>query len=159
MQVLATFVSTLVVDKLGRRILLLISASIMSICTLLMGVYFFKQSRDINSVTSINWLPVSCLCIFIIVFSLGYGPVPWIALGEMFAPEIKAVAGSITGTCNWLLAFLITKTFVSLETLIGNGETFWVFSGLTVLGIFFVIFWLIETKGKSLHEIQDELAT
>lgn len=158
MQVIATFVSVLVVDRLGRRILLLASALVMALSTVGLGVYFFLQQRDGQAaVDDIGWLPVSCLCVFIIMFSIGFGPVPWLMMGELFAADVKGVAGSIAGTTNWLLAFVVTKTFVNLKAALGNGETFWLFSGITVIGLVFVFFFVPETKGKSLNEIQDIL--
>ncbi|SPP77295.1 facilitated trehalose transporter Tret1-2 homolog isoform X1 [Drosophila guanche] len=158
MQVVATFVSTLVVDKLGRRILLLASGSVMALSTTAIGVYFFLQDQDSTQVESLGWLPVASLCIFILMFSIGYGPVPWLMMGELFATDIKGFAGSLAGTTNWLLAFVVTKTFDDLNKGLGNGGTFWLFAGLTVLGVFFVFFAVPETKGKSLNEIQQELA-
>lgn len=77
MQVLATFVASLVVDKLGRRILLLVSDAIMALCTLVLGIFFFMKDNDKESVSSIGWLPVVALCLFIVAFSIGFGPVPW----------------------------------------------------------------------------------
>ena len=77
MQVVATFVASLVVDRLGRRILLLISDSVMALCTLLLGVYFYMQERDKSSVENLGWLPIVAVCIFIVTFSIGFGPVPW----------------------------------------------------------------------------------
>jgi len=77
MQVIATFVASLVVDRLGRRLMLLVSDAVMAICTLLMGVYFFMKSNDEQSVSNLGWLPVVALCVFIIFFSIGFGPVPW----------------------------------------------------------------------------------
>uniref|UniRef100_A0A0A1WTN4 Facilitated trehalose transporter Tret1-2 homolog n=2 Tax=Zeugodacus cucurbitae TaxID=28588 RepID=A0A0A1WTN4_ZEUCU len=157
MQFIATFVSTIVVDKLGRRLLLLTSGTIMALSTISMGVYFFLQDQDAASVTNIGWLPVVSLCFFIVLFSIGFGPVPWLMMGEVFAADIKGVAGSIAGTTNWVLAFIVTKTFVNLTDSIGKGETFWLFSGITIVGVFFVYFIVPETKGKSLNEIQAEL--
>lgn len=154
MQVIATFVSTMVVDKLGRRILLLASDSVMAICTILMGVYFHLQKNNAEDVANLGWLPVVCLCIFIIMFSMGFGPVPWLMMGELFAPDIKGVAGSIAGTVNWILAFIVTKTFVNLTASLGTGPTFWLFSAVSIVGTVFVFFVVPETKGKSLVEIQ-----
>lgn len=77
MQVVATFVASLIVDRLGRRILLLISDSIMALCTLFLGIYFFLKDRDASSVEGLGWLPIVSLCLFIVTFSLGFGPVPW----------------------------------------------------------------------------------
>ncbi|ALC44659.1 CG10960 [Drosophila busckii] len=158
MQVVATFVSTVVVDKLGRRLLLLASGSVMALSTTAIGVYFYMKDQDAASVTNLGWLPVASLCIFMIMFSIGYGPVPWLMMGELFATDIKGFAGSIAGTTNWILAFVVTKTFENLKQGLGNGGTFWLFAGLTVVGVVFVFLAVPETKGKSLNEIQQELA-
>ncbi|GAB0094001.1 hypothetical protein DMENIID0001_092010 [Sergentomyia squamirostris] len=154
MQVVATFVSTTVVDRLGRRILLLSSISVMSICTILLGVYFFLKDQDATQVANLGWLPIVSLCVFIIMFSFGFGPVPWLMMGELFASDVKGFAGPLAGTTNWLLAFVITKTFSNLVDAIGTGETFWLFSGFSILGLIFVFLIVPETKGQSLTEIQ-----
>lgn len=158
MQVIATFISSIVVDKLGRRILLLLSSSIMAVCTILLGVYFYLAAQPDQSTESIGWLPIVSLCVFIVMFSIGFGPIPWMMVGELFAADIKGIAGSAAGTFNWLLAFLITKTFGTILEAIGIGETFWLFSGFSILGTVFVFFVVPETKGKSLLEIQKMLA-
>lgn len=103
MQVVATFVASLVVDRLGRRMLLLVSDALMAICTLFLGIYFFLKDRDESSVDNISWLPIVSLCIFIVAFSIGFGPVPWLMMGELFASDVKGIAGSLSGTLNWLL--------------------------------------------------------
>ena len=158
MQVVATFISSLVVDRLGRRILLLLSSTVMALCTFLMGIYFYMQDKDSSSVESISWLPVTALCIFIITFSLGFGPVPWLMMGEVFAADIKGFAGSLSGTLNWSLAFIVTKTFSNLVSAIKIGPTFWLFSVMTMIGGVFVFMLVPETKGKSLNDIQKMLA-
>ncbi|XP_013108729.1 facilitated trehalose transporter Tret1-2 homolog isoform X2 [Stomoxys calcitrans] len=158
MQVIATFVSVMVVDKLGRRLLLLASACVMALSTIAMGIYFYMQEKDASSVDNLGWLPVSSLCVFIIMFSIGFGPVPWLMMGELFSSDIKGVAGSIAGTSNWVLAFIVTKTFEDLKGALGAGPTFWLFAGITIVGAIFVFFFVPETKGKSLNEIQRELA-
>lgn len=155
MQVVATVVATMVVDRLGRRILLLASALMMSLCTIALGVYFHMKSQDEASVANLGWLPIVALCVFIIMFSFGFGPVPWLMMGELFAQDIKGFAAALAGSTNWLLAFLITKTFTSLRLSLGSGGTFWLFSGLTLVGALFVFMFLPETKGKSLVEIQE----
>lgn len=156
-QVIATFISTMVVDKVGRRILLLLSGFVMMLCTITLGAYFFLQDSDKNSVTDINWLPILCLCVFIAMFSIGYGPVPWLMMGELFSTDIKGIAGSISGTINWILAFVVTKSFKNVTDTIGSGQTFWLFSCFTFIGLIFVFFCVPETKNKTLLEIQKDL--
>lgn len=80
MQVVTTFIASLVVDKLGRRLLLLLSDAVMAICTILLGIYFYLQSND-HDVSNLGWLPVFSLCLFIVAFSFGFGPVPWLMTG------------------------------------------------------------------------------
>jgi SP family facilitated glucose transporter-like MFS transporter 8 len=156
-QVVATFISTLVVDRLGRRILLLISDFVMAICALLLGVYFYLKTETDTDVNSLGWLPLTSVCVFIIVFSLGYGPIPWMMVGELFAPQIKGFASSLSCVLNWILAFLVTRFYSDLKDEFGTHTTFWIFAVISAIGTVFVFFIVPETKGKTLDEIQKEL--
>ncbi|XP_037031895.1 facilitated trehalose transporter Tret1-like isoform X2 [Bradysia coprophila] len=158
MQVIATFVSSIIVDKLGRRILLLISVSVMALCTIVLGIYFYLSDQGNPNIDSLGWLPIVAMCVFIVVFSLGFGPIPWLMVGEIFPADVKGLASSICGAFNWALAFVITKTFTNIREAIGIGETFWLFSAFSVVGTVFVFFVVPETKGKSLSDIQKMLA-
>lgn len=156
-QVVATFISSMTVDKLGRRILLLFSALLMCLCTVALGVFFFLQ--DTHGVGSaildpISWLPLLSLSLFIIAFSFGLGPIPWMMAGELCLIDIKAFVASTAGTLNWLLSFTVTSTFNSLNAAIGSGQVFWMFSGIMLVGFLFIFFIVPETKGKSVDEIQ-----
>lgn len=153
MQVIAVFVSSIVVDKLGRRLLLIPSIGVMTVCTLLLGAYFYMKDAN-HDISNLGWLPIAALCVFIVLFSLGFGPIPWMMMGELFAPDIKGVAGSFAGTFNWMLAFFITKTFGFFNATLGNGQTFWLFTAFCALGLVFTVLVVPETKGKSLPEIQ-----
>lgn len=153
MQVIAVFVSSIVVDKLGRRLLLIPSIAAMAICTFLLGLYFYMKDNG-HDVTGLGWLPIASLCVFIVLFSLGFGPIPWMMMGELFASDIKGLAGSLAGTFNWSLAFLITKTFGYFNETFGNGQTFWIFTAFCLVGLVFTVLVVPETKGKSLPEIQ-----
>lgn len=144
----------MIVDRLGRRVLLIASDIVMAICLFLLGLYFYLQKQSAESVESLGWLPVTAICVFIIFFSIGFGPVPWLMLGEVFAADIKGLAGSISATLNWTLAFIVSKFFSNLTEAIDIGPTFWLFSGISCLGTVFVYFVVPETKNKSLAEIQ-----
>lgn len=100
LQVVATAFATLTLDRLGRRLLLLISNILMAICTFSLSVHFFIEESGSSSG---GWLPISSLCIFIIAFSLGFGPVPWLMMGELFSSDVRGLAVSLTGTLNWFL--------------------------------------------------------
>lgn len=149
---LATFASTLLIDRLGRKLLLIISASVMSLCLASLGTYFYlKQNMDLSNYALV---PVACVALFIIVFSIGFGPIPWLMIGELFPNKVKGIAGSISAAFNWSLAFTVTKLFQNMLNLFGNGTTFGIFAIICALGTAFVYFTVPETKGKSIIEVQ-----
>ncbi|XP_055606707.1 facilitated trehalose transporter Tret1-like [Uranotaenia lowii] len=152
--VVATLLSTFIVDKAGRRILLLISAGMMAVSTALLAVFFQLKEDDPSQVTNLGWLPVMSVCLYIAVFSIGFGPIPWMMTGELFANNVKAYVSPLAGAFNWMLAFLITKIFGNLRDALGAAGVFWLFTGLSALGTVFVFFMVPETKGISLTEIQ-----
>lgn len=153
-QVIATFISTMTVDKIGRRILLMISFSLMALCTLTLGIYYGVKDSNEESVKGFGWITLLALCLFIIAFSLGAGPLPWLCVSEIFASDIRALGGSLTGTLNWTLAFAVTATYPPVREAIGPAACFYVFSALSFVGTLFALFIVPETKGISIVEIQ-----
>ncbi|KAL6254866.1 hypothetical protein P5V15_014207 [Pogonomyrmex californicus] len=155
-QVVSVFLSTLVVDKLGRRILLLSSIAVMLLMTLLLGIYFYCIDNT-TAFDDIKWFALIPLCVFLILFSFGFGPIPWMMMPEIFAPEVKGVAGSSACLFNWLMAFIVTKFYSDMIAAVKPYGTFWIFSLFSAVGIVFVYFLVPETKGKTLDQIQREL--
>lgn len=155
--VVVTFVSTIVVDRLGRRPLLLLSDFFMAICTTLLGLYFFLKDGLKYDVSSISWLPVLSVCTFIVMFSLGFGPIPWMFMSEIFPRQISGYACSIACMFNWTCVFLVTRSFSTIKELMGSYGAFWIFSVISFIGTVFVFFLVPETKGKTLEEVQQEL--
>lgn len=90
MAVVSTYVSTLVVDKLGRKILLLYSVITMGLCTFCIGGFFYLKYFKYN-VSYFGFVPLIALCMFIILFSIGFGPIPWMLMGEIFPIQIKGM--------------------------------------------------------------------
>ena len=96
-QVVATALAAVLIDRLGRRVLLISSALIM-ICSLYgLGLYFWMLDNRPAEADSFNFLPLACLCLFIAAFSIGFGPIPWLMMSELFSPEVKGVTSSISG--------------------------------------------------------------
>lgn len=89
MQVLATFVASLTVDKLGRRFLLILSASVMCICNISLGTYFYLLDQKSAVISDLYWLPIASLCVYIIAFSLGLGPVVWVRCYRYFIERLN----------------------------------------------------------------------
>jgi MFS family permease len=147
----------MLVDKAGRKILLLISIIVMTLTLIALGVFFYIADNDKKAAASIGWLPLASLCIYLIAFAVGFGPIPWLMLSEIYIKDYNAIASPLTRCFNWSLAFLITLTFGPISSAIGTGQTFWIFAGLSVVGTIFTFVLVPETKGKSMTDIQKML--
>ncbi|CAD7011652.1 facilitated trehalose transporter Tret1 [Ceratitis capitata] len=157
MLVFATVVSLFIIDRYGRIPLLLLSSVSQFISLALLSVYFFMKQRDEKSIESLGWLPLVSICIYILMFSVGFGPVPWVFMAEVFTEDIKGIAGSLSGTSNWACAFIVTQVFPILNDSIGGGACFAIFSIISAVGAVYIYFFVLETKGKTFAEIQAEL--
>lgn len=153
-QVVATALAAILIDKLGRRILLISSALIMIISLYGLGLYFWIQKSHPDVANSISFLPLSSLCLYIFAFSIGFGPIPWLMMSEIFSPEVKGITSSISSAFNWSLAFFVTEFFQPVVKEVGSAGTFWSFAIILLLVMTFTVFFIPETKGKSLQEIQ-----
>merc|ERR1712062_25471 len=153
-QIVATLLAALVMDRAGRRLLLNTSALLMVISIGLLGFYFYAADHMKHLAEHITFVPVISLSVLVFGFSLGFGPIPWLMMSELFAPEVKSIASSISTTFNWTLAFLVTKFFSDMVTGLTEAGAFWVFGGITVFTFFFCLLFVPETKGKSLEDIQ-----
>jgi len=151
-QVIATLAAVFVVDKLGRKILLLASDLIMCISLVCLGLYF-KLDED-GKAGSIGWLPLVSLMIFIAAFSIGFGPLPWMMLGELLPGQIKGPVASMATLFNWLLAFIVTKFYEDLLNATSAYWCYWIFAIVCATGTIFILLIIPETKGKSVEEIQ-----
>lgn len=152
-QCISCSATPLVVDKLGRKILLLLSifGTGMSQCT--MGIYFYLKTEG-NDINAITWLPILSLVVFITAYNIGLGPLPWVLVGELFPQHVKSIASTIATFSCLIMAFSTTVSFPLLREVLGVAWSFWFFSACCVLGFTVLLVFLPETKGKSLYEIQ-----
>lgn len=152
-QIIGTAFSTLLVDRFGRRPMLMISTVIMALSHISIGTYFAIRDSG-RSVESFSWLPVVSLSVFEVAFGCGTGPVSYVLLGELFNPNAKKVIAPIGKSINLIFAGSVGLIFPYLVESIGSSGTFFLFCGFSVVALFFTIFFVPETKGKSLSEIQ-----
>jgi SP family facilitated glucose transporter-like MFS transporter 8 len=153
-QLSVTLVSSSLVERLGRKLLFLVSNIMMCISMFALGTFFYIQANDPETAKSLGWLPLTSLILFIATFAIGAGPMPWLLTGEILPAKVKAPATSIATFTNWFLAFIVTKTFVDIQAGLTKAGSFWLFGGFCVLGVLFSIFALPETKDKTPEEIQ-----
>ena len=147
-----TFIASLIIDRTGRKVLLVVSCSVMTLSSVTFGVYYYLL--NVHHVTSISWLSLVSIGFYIAGFALGIGPIPCLIMSEVFPVRTRGIGISAAVFLTWSCAFLVTKTFASIVALIGYYWTLWVFACVTLAAIFFVIFVVLETKGKSLEEIE-----
>lgn len=166
-QIVFTLIACLIVDKSGRRLLLMVGGFCMFVVLFLLGVYYDITIFDDKSdgqidifhrrtvpVSEISWLAITCVIVFIIMFSLGWGPIPWMLMSELFPPKARDVAGAFVNVVNWLSAFLIMKLFPQMKDTFKDQGTFWFYAGFSLLSFLFTLFFVPETKGKTLEEIE-----
>lgn len=157
----STFIATGLIDKLGRKVLLYISTVSMIITLFVLGAFFYVKENQIVEQSILNnygWIPLTSMVIYVIGFSLGQGPIPWLMMGEILPASIRGPAASVATAFNWLIVFTVTKTFHNILTLIGTGQTFWIFGGICCIAMVFFVIWVPETRGRSLEEIEKGLS-
>lgn len=152
-QLVSNLASAQLVEKAGRRMLLLISCLFSMISLVLLGGYFFMMSQGLD-VEQISWLPIASLITFMVAFNLGLANIPWVVLSELFPNNVKAISATVTTFFSFGLSFLVTVTFPFLSEGLGMPGTFWIFSTVLLCGFVFCITVVPETKGKSCQEIQ-----
>ncbi|GAV63374.1 Sugar_tr domain-containing protein [Cephalotus follicularis] len=151
-QVPITVMGALLMDKSGRRPLIMVSSTGAFLGCFLTGISFLLKGHNML----LEWVPilaVSGVLIYIASFSIGLGAVRWVIMSEIFPINIKGVAGSLVVLVNWLGAWTVSYTFNFLMSWSSYG-TFFVYSGFSLLTILFVAKLAPETKGKTLEEIQ-----
>ncbi|KAF8022820.1 hypothetical protein BT93_F0362 [Corymbia citriodora subsp. variegata] len=155
-QVVATGISTWLADQAGRRVLLIVSSSGMtaSLVTVAISFYlkgFVPDGSDMLAILGI--VSVIGVVGFGASFSLGVGSIPWVVMSEILPMNIKGLAGSTATLANWFVAWLVTMTANLLLHWSAAG-TFTIYTLVSAFTLAFVYFWVPETKGRTLEEIQ-----
>ena len=147
--VIFTFLGMYMVDRIGRRALMLFgSAGLLVIYMALGACYYFNCSGIL----------VLLLVLFgIAVYAMTLAPVTWVIIAEIFPTAVRAQAMAIATSLLWIACFILTYTFPLLNQNLGAAGTFWLYGGVCLIGYLFLWSRLKETKGKSLEEIEQEL--
>ncbi|KAF9678306.1 hypothetical protein SADUNF_Sadunf07G0021200 [Salix dunnii] len=155
-QVIATGISSWLMDKAGRRLLLIISTIGVTLSLLLVAVAFYCQGilpLDSNLYHIMGIVSLGGLVAVVIFFSVGLGAIPWIIMSEILPVNIKGIAGSVATLANWLASWLVTMTANLLMSWSSAG-TFTIYTVVSAFTVIFVSLWVPETKGRTLEEIQ-----
>lgn len=159
MQILGTLFASLMLDRVGRRVLLLASGTAMFASVLTLGIYLQLLSNAPDQVSALGWLPILALSLYVTMFSVGFGPIPFLMLGEIFANDVKGPASALANINSNIFSFAVSQLFSLAREAIGSGLTFVIFAAFCFLAVVFVALFVPETKGKSLNEVQVMLAS
>ena len=152
--VLVTLVAILLVDKVGRRPILLVGSIGMAVALAAMAVAF-SQAQVVHGAPTLpgGWAPVALIAanIFVIAFGASWGPIVWVLLGEIFPNKIRARALGVGAAAQWIANFFVTITFPPLAAF-SLPLTYGLYALFAALSFFFVLRVVPETKGVSLEE-------
>lgn len=146
-----TIVAVFFTDRIGRKPLLYFGLTGVMLSLFALGTSF-AFAGVLGS--SLKWVAVGSLVTYIICFAMSLGPIGWILVSEVFPLRIRGIAMSVCTVSNFAFNFFVVGSFPVLLHRIGGAWTFWIFGIVSILCIIFVYFFVPETKGISLEEIE-----
>ncbi|XP_073994310.1 facilitated trehalose transporter Tret1-like [Rhodnius prolixus] len=155
--VTSTFIASFLIDKLGRKSLLIVSSVGCAIATFLAGLWFLLNELTYIDVSGFDWSPFICFVLHGFFYSIGLNPIVTTVKGEVFSACIKGVASAITTLMLALASFILNKSYQMIADYIGMYMNYWLYALGCVLAVIFTVTYVVETKGRTLQEIQDEL--
>jgi sugar porter (SP) family MFS transporter len=151
-----TIVAIRLLDRVGRRPLLLPGTAGMAVGMLTVALTF--QIGGSNLRGGAAYIAIIGLLIYTGSFAIGLGPVFWLLISEIYPVKIRGQAMSVATMANWAANFVVTISFLTLLGALGNAGTFFLFFGLTVVALAYFHRQVPETKNRSLEEIERDLA-
>lgn len=151
--VIFTIIALPLIDRWGRRPLLLIGLTGMAISLAFMSYSFAAHSSS----GTLKWFMLGSMVLYIMCFAISLGPIMWLVIAEVFPLKIRGLASSSAIAASWAFNMIVALTFLSLIHGLGTSKTFLVYFMLSVLGWIFVYFIVPETKGVSLEKIEENL--
>lgn len=145
---LATILALWLLDRAGRRILLLIGSLGMCFSLICTAISFFDHFRFSD------YFSILGLMSYVGFFSIGLGPIVWVVIAEIYPLAIRGKAMSLAIFANWLVNYLVSLSFLDLVAKMGTAAVFFIFAILSLICFFFVFKLLPETKGRELEEIK-----
>ena len=176
---IAAIFSICLVDVAGRKVLLIVGGLGTCLATALLGTHFFITRPSLcdnstnltamllpgaeNSTTTAvlpcnpQFAPVAIasVLLYFVLFNFGWGPVPWVLIGEMLPLQVRGVASGIVIFVNWGTSAIVTGFYPAFNRAVMPWFAWWSFAIMNLFSVVFVTFSLFETKGKSLEEIQE----
>jgi len=150
MNIIFTIVAMRLIDKMGRKKLMLIGAAGMVVCYLIIGYLFKIEKTD-------GWMLLTFIITTPAFFAFGLGPTVWVVLSEIFPNKIRGAAMSVATFALWVGCYTLTLTFPIFVEVLSTAVTFWIYAIVCVTGFLVIYKTLPETKGVSLEKLEKML--
>jgi MFS transporter, SP family, galactose:H+ symporter len=148
--VLMTIVSMWLIDRIGRRPLLLTGIAGMVVTLGVLGWAFHSASPT----GALSWIAVISIMVYVASFAISLGPIFWLLISEIYPLKVRSSTEGVAATFNWGSNLLVSLTFLTLLQMIGATRTFWLY-GVFAIGAWWFSYYLVpETKGRTLEEIE-----
>ncbi|HXX70943.1 MAG TPA: sugar porter family MFS transporter [Candidatus Acidoferrum sp.] len=148
--VLLTILALELLDRAGRRPLLLYGLIGMILSLALLGIGFLTETPT----PTLAWVSVVCVMAYVACFAISLGPIFWLMIAEIYPLKLRSRAMALATMANWGSNLLVALTFLSLLRALGRPWTFWLYAFVGVLAWIFVLRMVPETKGKTLEQIE-----
>lgn len=153
-QLVVATLASILVDKTGRRPLLIFSIIGSGFALAAEGIYIYLQNYSDSDMAHFHSIPIIALLVYVVVFNLGMGTIPLLLLGELFPTNVKAFALCLADIYFGVIVTIVSKFFQIMKDDFGMHVPFLAFTAFCVIGLVFIITSIPETKGKTLEEIQ-----
>lgn len=172
-EVLMTFLSILMIDFVGRKLLLVLSSIGMVAGSAMLGAhYFVTRPSQCPSLSTSNYtqledgefqncinmrfapLAISSAVLYVIAYSIGWGPVPWVILSELIPVRVRGAASGIATIINWGSAAFVIGVYLEYAEAVRDWFAWWTFAAVNAVAAIFAIAFIRETKGKTLEDIE-----
>jgi len=148
--VLMTVVSMWLIDRVGRRPLLLTGIAGMVVTLSVLGLSFQVSAHS----GALAWVAVVSMMLYVASFAISLGPIFWLLISEIYPLRVRSSAEGLSATFNWASNLVVSLTFLTLLQTIGTSRTFWLYAVLAVGAWIFSYYLAPETKGRTLEEIE-----
>ena len=147
--VLATIVAIVLVDRVGRRPLLMFGTIGCLLTLTATGILFLFNPKQVGIILLI------VILLYIVSFAIGLGPTYWLLADEVFPTRLRGIGSSISTVGNWTANLLVSITFLTLINALGKSVTFWIYAAFALVEVVFANFLVPETKNRPLEDIED----
>ena len=154
--VVMTGVSIWLIDRVGRRPLLLWGVAGMTAALIVLGLGFALRGDQAGAGGGgLGLITAVSLMVYIAFFAIGLGPIFWLLIAEIYPLKLRAPGMAVATVANWGANFLVAYTFLTLAAVLGKAGVFWFYALMGVITWFFVHRLVPETKGKTLEEVEE----